>query len=102
MVEYEILYWYDIPIQVRGREGRRRLSQPLAERFQVAIDKAAMAAGLTGDDAYTDLYQWSEPESAEGRLEEVVERVASELEAKYPEIDWHKTARLLMSSTRLE
>ena len=45
MVEYQILYWHDIPVQVRAREGRKRLNKPLSERFQVAIDHAAMEIG---------------------------------------------------------
>lgn len=97
MVQYQVLYWHDIPVQVRARENRERLSKPLSPRFQGAIDNAAMAAGLTGDDAYTDAFQWSEPEDAEGSLEEVVDRVAAELEGKLKVIDWQKTAKEIMN-----
>jgi hypothetical protein len=84
-------------VQVRAREKRERLSKPLSPRFQVAIDNAAMAAGLTGDDAYTEAFQWSEPEDAEGSLEEVVDRVAADLEGKFKVIDWQKTAKEIMN-----
>ena len=97
MVQYQVLYWHDIPAQVRAREKRERLSKPLSPRFQGAIDNAAMAAGLTGDDAYTDAFQWSEPQEAEGSLEEVVDRVAAELEGKYKVIDWQKTAQQILN-----
>lgn len=93
MVEYQILYWHDIPVQVRAREKRERLSKPLSPRFQEAVDQAAMAAGLIGDDDYTELFQWSEPEKAEGSMQEVVDRVASELEAKHATIEWQKTVK---------
>ena len=93
MVEYQILYWHDIPVQVRAREKRERLSKPLSPRFQEAIDQAAMAAGLIGDDEYTELFHWSDPAEAEGTTEQVVDRVASELEAKHATIDWHKTVK---------
>jgi hypothetical protein len=97
LVQYQILYWYDIPVQVRAREKRERLSKPLSPRFQGAIDNAAMAAGLTRDDAYTDAFQWSEPKEAEGSLEEVVDRIAAELEAKYKVIEWQKTAQQILN-----
>ena len=93
MVEYQILYWHDIPVQVRAREKRERLSKPLSPRFQEAIDHAAMAAGLIGDDEYTELFRWSEPAEAEGTMEQVVDRVASELEAKHAKVEWQKTVK---------
>jgi hypothetical protein len=95
MAEYRILYWHDIPIQVRAQSGDARASQPLSQRFQVAIDNAAMAVGLIGDDEYLEVYRWSEPEEREGTPEEVAAAVSQELEAAHPEIDWQKTARSL-------
>lgn len=95
MVEYQILYWHDIPVQVRAKEGRQRLNKPLSERFQVAIDHAAVAAGLIGDDEYTEKYQWSQPVEAQGSLEEVVNQVAAELEEKYKIINWQATVKAL-------
>ena len=93
MVEYQILYWHDSPVQVRAREGRKRLNKPLSERFQVAIDHAALAAGLIGDDVYTEKYQWSKPVEAQGSLEEVVNQVAAELEEKHKIINWQATVK---------
>ena len=92
MASYQILYWYDIPIQVRARDEQGRFSQPLSQRFQVAIDNAAMEAGVSGSDAYTELFQWKDPQGRQGTAQEVAEAVAAELEAEYPTIDWHKTA----------
>ena len=52
MTTYQILFWYDIPVQVRAGGRRERVSVELPARFQAAIDSAAMAAGLTGTDGY--------------------------------------------------
>jgi hypothetical protein len=98
MAQYQILYWHDIPVQVKARDGRQRASQPLSNRFQEAIDRAAMAAGLVGSDEYTDLFQWSEPEQREGTAESAAAAVASELEVEYSRIDWQKTAVSLTSN----
>lgn len=69
MAQFQILYWHDIPVQVKAKSGRQRASQPLANRFQVAIDNAAMAAGLVGSDEYTDLFHWSDPQERDGTPE---------------------------------
>jgi len=92
MASYQILYWYDIPVQVRARDDDSRFSKPMPERFQVAIDNAAMEAGLTGNDAYTELFKWNDSQEREGSAQEVAEAVAAELDAEHQVIDWHKTA----------
>jgi len=92
MATHQILYWHDIPIQVRSGRRRNRVSMELPQRFQVAIDNAAMAANLTGTDAYLEAFVWSEPKEREGPAEEVVQQVVAELNAEFPKIDWRKTA----------
>jgi hypothetical protein len=61
----------------------------------VAIDNAAMAAGLTGSDAYIETYRWGESQAREGSPAEVVAAVVAELDAQYEKIDWRKTAESL-------
>lgn len=95
MTHYQILYWHDIPLQVRGRDGRERATVSLPLRFQEAADAAAMAAGLTGDEAYTDGLRWSDAEERPGAPAEVAAAVAAEVERAYPSIDWRKTAAAL-------
>ena len=51
MPEVTVVYWRDIPAQVIVGRGRRGAKVPLAERFEQAIDRAAMRSGAaeTGD-----------------------------------------------------
>ena len=42
MVEVTIVYWRDIPAQVIVGKGRRGTKVQLPERFEQAIDRAAM------------------------------------------------------------
>jgi len=93
MADYQILYWHDIPIQVRSGRRRSRVSRELPQRFQVAIDNAAMAADLTGTDAYLEAFSWGTSQEREGSAEDVVQQVVSELDAAFPKIDWRKTAK---------
>ena len=91
----QILYWCDIPVQVRAKKGRERFSVELAPRFQIAIDNAAMQAGLVGSDAYTDQFHWSDPEERAGQPEEAARAVAGELEMRFPTVEWRKTVEKL-------
>ena len=52
MATMQIVYWRDIPAQIKGREGRKRSSLPLEERFEKAIDAAAMRGGADSTDDY--------------------------------------------------
>ena len=50
------IYWRDIPAQVTAQEGRTREKALLGARFQHAIDRAAMVAGMDDTDSY--VAQW--------------------------------------------
>jgi len=97
VAEFQVLYWHDIPLQVRAGNRRNRVSFELAPRFQAAIDQAAMASGLIGTDEYLDGFRWSEIQEREGSAEEVAATVVAELDASYPQIDWQKTAKAIVA-----
>ena len=56
MPELTVIYWRDIPAQVTATDGSASVRVPLPDRFQEAIDEAAMVAGLVGSDDY--LAEW--------------------------------------------
>ena len=56
MPELTVISWRDIPAQVTAGKGRGASRVQLSERFQEAIDAAAMRGGLIGTDAY--LEEW--------------------------------------------
>jgi cvfA/B/C family virulence factor len=91
LATYQIMYWHDIPVQVRARGEGGRASAPLPERFQEAIDQAAMAAGLIGSDDYSAAFRWGETQERDGAAREVAAAVAAEIDAQYPTIDWRAT-----------
>jgi hypothetical protein len=100
VAEYQILYWHDIPLQVRSGDRRDRVSQELPPRFQLAIDKAAMAADLAGTDQYLSEFYWNERQEREGSPAEVVTAVVAELDARYPVVDWEQTVHSIMQGRR--
>ena len=83
MAEYQVLYWRDIPAQVRVYGGRRPLSRQMPDWFQQEIDRVAMQDGLTGTDAYLDEWHWSEKlewTGEEKEAETVAEAILKRLE----------------------
>ena len=56
MAELTLVLWRDIPAQVLQGKGRGAVRIVLDERFEKAIDRAAMKAGLSGTDDY--LGEW--------------------------------------------
>ncbi len=83
MAEYQILYWREIPAQIRVFEGRRPVSRPLSERFQLEIDRIAMEEGLEGSDDYLDQWQWTEKRERPGTAAQVLDALAQQLELKF-------------------
>ncbi len=78
-----VIYWRDIPAQVIAKAGRDSHRIELSPRFQQAIDRAAMQAGLFGTDDY--LQQWRRViEPCDGDLAGVATAAAARLERAYP------------------
>jgi hypothetical protein len=84
MAELIVVSWRDIPAQVIVKAGRRTAKRPLPNRFQEAIDRAAMRAGLRDSDAYLGEWRRGVAGSCGDDLETEAERAAAELEADYP------------------
>ena len=77
-----VIYWRDIPAQVtaKGEAGSARVQ--LTDRFQKAIDAAAMKAGLVDMDLY--LEEWhQEARPCGDELEAEVAAEAERLEAAF-------------------
>ena len=79
LTEYQVLYWRDMPAQIRVYKDGSPKSYLLAERYQEAIDRVAMQEGLVNTDAYLEQWTWSDRMKREGAAEEVVEAVIEEL-----------------------
>src|SRR3954449_1525347 len=84
MPELTVIFWRGIPAQVTAGKGRAAARVQLSERFQEAIDAAAMRAGLIGTDTY--LEQWRRDARPCGDdLEAEVAAAAAKLERDYPD-----------------
>lgn len=84
MAQVTIVYWRDIPGQVIVGRGRRAAKHPLPERFEQAIDRAAMKAGLAGSDEYLSAWRKEVVERPDAAPEALAEAMAAELDAAHP------------------
>ncbi|MEP4195934.1 MAG: virulence factor [Aliishimia sp.] len=83
MPDVTIVYWRDIPAQVIVGKGRRSAKRPLEERFEQAIDRAAMKVNAKDADAYLAEWRKAAPYTLDGDPAEIVESEATRLEAEY-------------------
>lgn len=83
MANLTIVYWRDIPAQVIVGKGRRAHKIQLSERFEQAIDRAAMKVGAKDADAYLAEWRKSAPVSVEGDDQNVAIATAARLEEEY-------------------
>ncbi len=83
MVDVTIVYWRDIPAQVIVGKGRRGAKKQLSERFEQAIDRAAMKTGAAGTDDYLAEWRKAAPYQVDGDPAEVVEAEAARLDTEY-------------------
>jgi hypothetical protein len=82
MTTYKILYWQEIPTQIKAEDELEDVSVELDGKFMVQVDILAAKRGLQSADDYLAQWKWSEEEEREGSAREVAEAVKAELEAK--------------------
>jgi hypothetical protein len=89
-----VVTWRDIPAQVIVKLGRETARAPLSDRFQIAIDRAAMRAGKGSSDAYLADWKRSEPRACGDDIEHEARAEAERLEAHYSDADLERLIRL--------
>jgi hypothetical protein len=86
MTEYQVTSWRELPSLVVARAGAdpsdagSTVKAPLPQRFQEAIDEAAMRLGETSSQAYLEGWARSDWTRADGTPHEVADLVVADLE----------------------
>ena len=99
MAQITILYWRDIPAQVIAKAGRKSAKRVLSERFEKAIDRAAMRSGARDTDAYLAEWRRADPVPCGDDLEAEASATADRLEGEF---DDERLAGLVRSGGRIE
>ena len=83
MGQLVVVYWRGIPSQVIVKVGRTQEKRMLSERFQEAIDMAAMRDGAADTDAYLADWRRAEPVSCSDEAALEADRAAAQIEEKF-------------------
>lgn len=82
MASYKVLYWQEVPSQIKAEDDDEDVTLLMPERFQERIDRLAAERGLGGADDYLAQWRWSDEDERDGSAAEVAAAVRAELEAK--------------------
>jgi len=82
---YKILYWQEIPSQIKAEDHLDDITLPLDSRFMERIDQLAAQRGLQSTDDYLAQFRWSDEQERDGTAEDVARAIKLELEA---DTDW--------------
>ena len=80
---FQIVYWRDIPAQIRVRSGIERVNRQLSPRFQEALDAAAMRAGSVSTDDYLADWRSLDWQPSDADPEQLADSLVAEIEAEY-------------------
>ena len=83
MASLIVISWRDVPAQVVAKRGREVARVQLSQRFQEAVDRAAMRAGRGNSDAYLDDWRRSPPRPCGDDLQAEAAAEAARIEARF-------------------
>ena len=83
--KYQVLYWQDIPSEVKAWDDFEEIKVSLPSRFAERIDASAQKQGHIRTDAYMAHLRWGEEHERDGTVREVAEAVKMELEKSFPD-----------------
>ncbi len=83
MPDVTIVYWRDIPAQVIVGRGRKATKEQLPERFEQAIDRAAMKSGAAESDEYLSGFRKADPIPGEGTDAQAAQAAATKIDTDY-------------------
>ncbi len=81
MATYRVLYWQEIPAQIKAEDDHDEVSVQLAPRFMERIDQLAAQRGLQSSEDYLAQWQWTDEQQEDGSAQQVADAVRTRLEA---------------------
>jgi methanogenic corrinoid protein MtbC1 len=81
--KFQILYWQEVPSQVKAWDDFNEIKVELPQRFTVRIDSLAQSKGLTSADDFLAQWKWSDEQERDGSAQEVADAVKNQLEREF-------------------
>ena len=83
MATYKVLYWQEIPSQIRAEDDAgNEVNLELPPKFAAHIDQVAAKRGFSQSDAYLAQWKWGDEQERPGSARDVAEAVKAELESQ--------------------
>jgi len=83
MANLIVTFWRDIPSAISVKAGRKEEKRMLSDRFQEAIDMAAMRGDASDTDSYLADWRRAEPIAVGEDLAAEAEKAVADLEARF-------------------
>lgn len=93
MASLTLITWRDIPSAVVVKRGRETAKAKLSNRFQEAIDRAAMRAGKGSSELYIAEWRRTDPQACGDDIELAARTEAERLEALFSDDDLERMIR---------
>jgi len=84
VAKVRLMYWKEIPVQVKAEDETGQISVPLDARFQEGADATSIFDGSSGSDAYLAAFQWGDYFEEPGSAQEAGIRVAERINNRFP------------------
>ncbi len=81
--KFQVLYWQDLPSEIKAWDDFDEVKISLPARFAERIDASAQKQGFIQADSYMAHLRWGDIVERAGSPDEVAQAVKSELEAKF-------------------
>ena len=88
MATYKILYWQEIPSQIKAEDDDDEVNLPLPPSSSSASTRLPCTQACTAADDYLAQWKWGDEHERDGSAEEVAQAVKAELEAQARLVDW--------------
>ncbi len=83
MSTFKVLYWQEIPSQIKVEDDAgNEVSVELGQKVVEHIDAEAQRRGFTDGDSYSAQWKWGDEEERPGSAPDVAEALKKELTAK--------------------
>ncbi len=100
--KYRIMYWKEIPVQVKVEDDLDAISEPLDPRFQQAVDAISMFDGSMGSDDYLMGWAWGEEIQIEGNANDIAQKISEKYNSSMPKNLISKIKNLQETENRSE
>ena len=85
MAKVRVMYWKEIPVQIKAQDEWEEVSVMLDDRFQQGVDSVSMLDGSSSSEDYMMGWQWGPVTDVFGDARDVVQETAERFNDGFPQ-----------------